>query len=131
MEKSKTSPPDIFLRFFRWFCRPRLVDHIEGDLIEVYRKKVQKWGKRRADIKFIVDVLLLIRPGIIKPIQLFKTTNTHGMYISYFKTGWRNLIKNKGYSFINVSGLAIGMGVAILIALWVVDELTFNTNFKN
>jgi putative ABC transport system permease protein len=131
MEKPKPSPPDLFLRFFRWFCRPRLVDHIEGDLIEVYRKKVQKWGKRRADIKFIIDVIRLFRPGIVKPIQLFKTTNTYGMYTSYFRTGWRNLVKNKGYSIINVSGLAIGMGVAILIALWVVDELTFNTNFKN
>ncbi|MBK7651755.1 MAG: hypothetical protein IPJ20_14925 [Flammeovirgaceae bacterium] len=34
-----------------------------------------------------------------------------------FKIGWRNLVKNKGYSFINIGGLAIGMAVALLISL--------------
>jgi putative ABC transport system permease protein len=131
MQQIKPSPPGVFLRFLRWFCKPNLVYHIEGDLIEVYRKTFQKKGKRKANIKFILDVFLLFRPGIIKPIQLFKITNSRGMYTSYFKSGWRNLIKNKGYSFINISGLAMGMGVAMLIALWIVDELTFNANFKN
>ena len=63
----KHVPPKTFLRFFRWYCHPRLADHIEGDLIEVYRKRVQKNGKRNADIRFIIDVLLLFRPGIIRP----------------------------------------------------------------
>jgi len=53
------------------------------------------------------------------------------MYKSYFKIGWRSLLRNKGYSIINISGLAIGMAVAILIGLWVYDELSFNKSFKN
>jgi putative ABC transport system permease protein len=53
------------------------------------------------------------------------------MFQSYFKIGWRNLVKNKGYSLINISGLALGMAVAILIGLWVFDELSFNKSFKN
>ncbi len=53
------------------------------------------------------------------------------MYSSYFKIGWRNLVKNKTYSVINISGLAIGMAVAILIGLWIFDELSFNKSFKN
>ena len=53
------------------------------------------------------------------------------MYRNYFKVGWRNLSKNKGYSFINVGGLAVGMAVAILIGLWVYDELSFNKQFEN
>lgn len=53
------------------------------------------------------------------------------MYKSYFKIGWRNLLKNKSYSFINISGLAIGMAVAMLFGLWVFDELGFNKSFKN
>lgn len=43
----------------------------------------------------------------------------------------RNLLKNKGYSFINISGLALGMAVALLIGLWMADELTFNHYHKN
>ena len=53
------------------------------------------------------------------------------MIRSYFKTAWRNLGKNKTHSFINIAGLAIGMTVAILIGLWIYDEVSFNKNFKN
>lgn len=53
------------------------------------------------------------------------------MYKSYLKIGWRNLVKNKGYSFINIAGLATGMAVAMLIGLWIYDELQFNKYHKN
>lgn len=48
------------------------------------------------------------------------------MYKSYLKIAWRNLHKNKGYAFINIGGLALGMMVALLIGLWIYDELSFN-----
>ena len=48
-----------------------------------------------------------------------------------FKVSYRQMLKNKGYSFINVGGLAMGMVVAMLIGLWVVDELNFNKYHKN
>jgi putative ABC transport system permease protein len=53
------------------------------------------------------------------------------MIKNYIKIAWRNLIKNKGYSAINIGGLAVGMAVAILIGLWVYDELSYNLSFKN
>lgn len=53
------------------------------------------------------------------------------MYKSYFKIGWRNLLKNKGYSFINITGLATGMTVAMLIGLWMYDELSFDKHQSN
>lgn len=53
------------------------------------------------------------------------------MITSYFKIGWRNLIRSKGYSSINVGGLAVGMAIAILIGLWIHDELSFNKSLKN
>lgn len=53
------------------------------------------------------------------------------MFKNYFLTAWRNLNKNKGYSFINIGGLAIGMSVAMVIGLWVWDELSFDKSHKN
>jgi putative ABC transport system permease protein len=53
------------------------------------------------------------------------------MIKNYFKIAWRNLIKNPAYSTINILGLAVGMSVAILIGLWVNDEIRFNKNFRN
>jgi len=41
------------------------------------------------------------------------------MIKNYFKIAWRNLVKSKGYSSINIIGLATGMAVALLIGLWI------------
>src|SRR6266850_2873594 len=53
------------------------------------------------------------------------------MVKNYFMTGWRNLLRDKGNSIINISGLAIGMAVAMMIGLWVFDELSFNKSFDH
>lgn len=53
------------------------------------------------------------------------------MIKNYFKIAWRNLIKSKGYSAINISGLAVGMAVAMLIGLWVYDEVSSNKHHQN
>ncbi|HEY2727299.1 MAG TPA: ABC transporter permease, partial [Parafilimonas sp.] len=53
------------------------------------------------------------------------------MFKNYFKTAWRNLAKNKFSSFINIGGLAAGMTVALLISLWIYDELSFDKNHEN
>src|SRR5882762_7631041 len=125
------NPPRAPLRFFQWFCHRKLRDHIEGDLMELYEERKREKGKRRADVKFIADVLLLFRPGIIRPMEGNKNLNTYNMYKSYFKIGWRNLFRNKGYSSINIIGLALGMMVAILIGLWTRDELSFDSYYQN
>jgi len=51
------------------------------------------------------------------------------MIKNYIKTTLRSLLKNKGYSFLNIAGLAIGITCASLIFLWVQDELTFDHSF--
>ncbi|MFT3911718.1 MAG: ABC transporter permease [Ferruginibacter sp.] len=53
------------------------------------------------------------------------------MIKNYFKTALRNLWKNRGYSFLNISGLAIGIAAAALIFLWVESELNYNHYFSN
>ena len=56
------------------------------------------------------------------------------MIKNYFKTAWRNLMKNKFYSFITITGLAVGLATCLLIFLYVSDELNFdqfNKNAKN
>ncbi len=53
------------------------------------------------------------------------------MLSNYLKIAFRNLTKNKVYSFLNITGLAVGMAVAIMIGLWMNDELTFDHYHKN
>ena len=53
------------------------------------------------------------------------------MIKNYLKIAWRNLVKNKAHTFINVTGLSVGMAVAILIGLWIWDELSYDKYFQN
>ena len=53
------------------------------------------------------------------------------MIKNYLKIAWRNLFKNKAHTFINVTGLSVGMAVAMLIGLWIWDELSYDKYFQN
>ena len=53
------------------------------------------------------------------------------MLKNYFRIAWRHLRKNKGYTFINITGLATGMAIAMLIGLWIKDEMTFDHYHTN
>ncbi len=53
------------------------------------------------------------------------------MIKNYLKTAWRNIVNNKVYSAINILGLAAGMAVALIIALWVFNEYSYDKFFPN
>ena len=53
------------------------------------------------------------------------------MYRNFFKIAFRSLLKNKVSAFINIAGLAVGMAVAMLIALWMNNELSANQHHQN
>lgn len=53
------------------------------------------------------------------------------MFRSYFKIAVRNLWKSKGFSTLNITGLALGMAGAILISLWIYNEVSFDRFHKN
>jgi putative ABC transport system permease protein len=130
--KNRSTPPRIALRFFRWYCHPRLVDHIEGDLIEVYVERVKKDGQGKADWRFMIDVLLLFRPGIIAPLALrhFELINTN-MIRNYTVVAFRNLIRHKLFATINIMGLSLGVTVCVLIMLFVTHEISYDSFHKN
>src|SRR6185437_11150980 len=56
----------------------------------------------------------------------FGTLNRIYMFRNYLKIAWRNMLYNKGYSALNIFGLATGMAVAILIGLWVADQYAYD-----
>ena len=73
------------------------------------------------------------RWNTVKTIRYYFTLTFYwsiAMFNNYFKVAFRNLRKYKGYSFINISGLAVGIACFILIILWVQDELGFDKFHK-
>ncbi len=53
------------------------------------------------------------------------------MIKNFLKIALRNIVRSKGYSIINIAGLAVGMGVTMLIGMWVHDEVSFNRYHDN
>lgn len=123
-------PPKRPLAFLRWFCREDYLEEIEGDLTEIFRKRFVM-SPRKARWLFTWSVLRYFRPEFIKSFRNYQQPYSYGMFKNYFKVGFRNLVKNNGYAFINVGGLALGMTVTMLIGLWIYDELSFNKYHSN
>lgn len=127
MKKKDLRPPELFRRFFNWYCDRELLDSIEGDLFELYHERLDKEGKFRADLRFIWDVLLLFRPGIIGINNKEYKTNHIDMFRNNFKIARRTLWKNKAATTINMLGLTAGIASCMLIALFIQHELSYDT----
>ena len=129
----QSKPPKLAIRFLKWFCKPDLVETIEGDLQESFTQRVNRVGEGRAKRLFWLEVFGFFKPAYTKKIS-FKSSMflfSHDMIRNYFKVAWRNLVKNKAFSFINVAGLSLGMAVAMLIGLWIHDEVSYDRYFEN
>ena len=103
-------------------------DHftLVGDFGEVYAELAEDKGSSAARLWYWVQICKLI------PIFL-----SHSFYWSvqmiknYLKVAFRNIRRHKGFSFINIAGLAIGLACCLLITIWVLDELSYDRFHEN
>ncbi|MGD8537936.1 MAG: ABC transporter permease [Candidatus Aminicenantes bacterium] len=99
---------------------------IKEDLEEDYLTLLQTQGKFKAK-KWIWQQTLFALGYYLRYLSCWRNI----MVKNYLKMTLRNIKKYKGYSFINISGLAVGMACCILILLWVKDELSFDRFHEN
>ncbi|WP_227699015.1 ABC transporter permease [Spirosoma radiotolerans] len=127
-------PPRWATQLLRGWGDPNTQEEVQGDLLELYACWVSTEGKRRADWRYSLSALKLLRP-MAKPKHVPEYTTTFFlspiMLRNYLKIAHRNLVKNKAYSAINIGGLAVGMAIAMLIGLWIWDELSYNKYHQN
>src|SRR5688572_6517207 len=120
------SIPRGFIRFLRWICPPNLYEGIEGDVLEQFEHDVKVFGIPKAKRKLAWNVIRFIRPGILLrnkfSIQLIHTS----MIRNYLIISFRNVVKNKVFSFINIFGLGIGLAACLLIFQFVMFELSYD-----
>jgi putative ABC transport system permease protein len=126
LNDKKHLPPSSALRFLEWFCPPRLYEGIEGDLQEQFQREVSTYGERKAGRRFWMGVLRFFRSEIVLrnnfSFQLIKV----GMIRNYLLVAFRNVLKNKVFSGINVFGLGIGLAACLLILQFVMVELSYD-----
>ena len=110
--------------FFRWFCHPDYYPEIQGDLEELYQRNLEK-GKHSAQWKYLWQVIGLFRPSLMRSVSQYSLTQPT-LFKSYFKISTRILLRHKFYSAINILGLAVGMGVCLLIYQYIHFELSYD-----
>jgi len=109
-----------------WFCPDYLYEEIEGDLIQKFNKDVRKEGEKYARRKLIWNIIRFFRPGILLRNKLVLSLMPLYMLTNYFKIALRIMLRNKGYSMINIFGLAFGLTGAVLLGLWVKEEFSYD-----
>jgi putative ABC transport system permease protein len=120
-------PPRLALRFLARFCPTSLHEGIEGDLTEQFEEDFLRHGASIAKRRFYLNVLKFCRPEIILRNKFkFGFMGIH-LLRSYFLLTFRNLLKSKGYSFINIFGLSLGLAICLLTYNYVRFETSFDT----
>jgi putative ABC transport system permease protein len=119
-------PPRWAQRLLSWYCKPSLLEDLEGDLNEYFKRNLKNKGAARARLIYVIDVLKFLRPYTVRKPE-FLTLLIHFMMIgSYFKTSRRSLVRNKLFSFINVFGLAVSMSVGLLVIAFISDLSSYD-----
>jgi predicted permease len=97
-----------------------------GDFEEIYTGIAKERGVFYASIWYWGQ--------IVRSIPSFLSNSTYWslqMFKNYLKIALRNIKRHKGYSFINITGLAIGLACCLLITIWVLDELSYDRFHEN
>ena len=131
MKSHSPNPPKWTSWLLRRLCKLQLLEEMEGDLLEFYLHWVKAYGASKANRLYIRHTIKFLRPYALKSISIASIINSNFMLKNHFKIAWRHLSNNKPYSLLNISGLAMGMTVAMLIGLWVWDEISFNKYHQN
>jgi putative ABC transport system permease protein len=118
--------PKTLKRLFKFFYAEDELQEKLGDFEEFYSQKVYKSGKFRARLWcYLQAARLIISESELSFYWSF------GMLKNYVTIAFRNLRRNKVYSLITVSGLALGISAFLLISVWILHELSFDRFHEN
>lgn len=131
MKKPIPIPPRTAVRLLRTFLRDDFQEEVLGDLKENFEYHLENGTAFRAKLNYWKQVFLYLRPFAIRKLKRTATFYSTAMYKNYFRAAMQNIVKNKLHAIINISGLAMGIAVALIISMWVYDEMSFNTQYSN
>lgn len=131
--KNTNQPPYWIDRFLRWRLPEDQFEEVQGDMHELYHQWVEEVGESKARRKYLWNALTFLRP-LPKAKQMYyrktsypySTENSISMLSNYLKIAYRNLLRHKSFSFLNILGLTLGLTACLLIWVFVGDEKSFD-----
>jgi len=115
------SPPVPARKLLNLITRHRDSTHVIGDFEETFRAVLEENGRRRARLWYWRHVL-----GSIPPLVYNDLLWNLALFRNYMTVTLRIILRQKMFSMINISGLALGLVCCLLLLLWVRDELSFD-----
>ena len=129
-----TKPPRWAERLLEFFCAPHLLEEVQGDLHERFERQVALFGEKIARRQYAWNVLSFIRPFALKR----KSTSysipfiySPIMILNYLKIAFRNLVRHKMFSSLNILGLTVGTVCCLYILLYVKDQFGYDNHHKD
>lgn len=125
-------PPRFALALLQRFCAAYWREELEGNLAEEFEDDVLLYGIRGARWRYWRNVIRFMRPYIIRQREAPFNQAWGGIMLrNYLTVALRTFRKNAGYTFINVSGLAVGMACCLLILLLIRHEWSYDSFHAN
>ncbi|SDK02084.1 putative ABC transport system permease protein [Catalinimonas alkaloidigena] len=137
MKQPDFLPPRGADRLLERFCAPDLREEVLGDLHELYGTWEVRYGRRKARQRYWWHVLKFLRPSALKrrrPIPNQSSTSLPLMFDmirNYLLVAFRHLQRRKGFTLLNVLGLALGLAAFLLILEYVAFEWSANRFHAN
>ncbi len=114
-------------RFLQWYCAPDLLEEVQGDIYEMFKRNSEEVGIEKARKRFIWDVIRFFTYSTIKGNRTIHWYSSNvPMYKNYIISAFRYFKRQKVFTLLNILGLTIGICSSICIGLWVYDEWTYD-----
>lgn len=125
--RKEIRPPRLAEKFLSWYCRPELLEDLQGDLNEYFHRNAKSRGILRAKLIYAIDVLKFLRLYTVRKPEFINILINWIMLGSYVKTSGRSILRNKLFSAINIIGLAVSMSVGLLMIGIISDIYSYDT----
>ena len=130
MSKHKSRKSGLYRlaqRCLRWFCDPKVLPEIEGDLQELYQRWVQQYGKQQAQWIYFWNAVTFLRFAKWSTLKPKHPINATGMFRSYLMISLRSIARHKTVAAINILGLALGMSLCLMVLMILKDQYHYDT----
>ncbi|HXB91811.1 MAG TPA: ABC transporter permease [Puia sp.] len=119
-------PPKWAVRFLAWYCRPELLEDLQGDLNEYFHRNLMIRGVSAARLIYIIDVMKFTRSYILRKPSLSNPLNGKVTMKKQLLFALRRLGRHKLTTGINLLGLTFGILSCVVIYLYVSFEFSYD-----
>ncbi|MEO9483902.1 MAG: ABC transporter permease [Ekhidna sp.] len=126
---SPITPPKFASSLLARLISSELYEEISGDLAEEYQEHTREKGRLFANAIYLLEVIRYAR--MYRSERTYQSSNSFSMLQSYIKIAFRNLLKHKSYSLINISGLGIGLACVFMIFLFIKVETSYDKQHES